>query len=233
MQLSKRLETLISLAGTGDCVADIGTDHGHVPVELVRRGMFARAVASDIRKGPLKAADAHIRKAGLTERIDIRLGDGLNVLSPGEAEVILISGMGGALMQRILTEGKAAAKSARRLVLSPQSEIPEFRSFLQNSGYAIIAEKAVFEDGKFYILMTVESGEQEPWEGTERLYGKILLDSGGEVTEAYVRKRKAILQRILRSLKKAEDPKAEERRIKTEDELKLTEEALLRLTETV
>ena len=233
MQLSIRLETLSTLAGTGERAADVGTDHGMVPIELVRRGAFHRAIASDVRKGPLAAAGAHVRAAGLADQIELRLGDGLKVLTPGEADVILISGMGGALMQRILTEGKVAAKSARRLVLSPQSEIPEFRSFLQNSGYAIIAEKAVFEDGKFYILMTVESGEQEPWEGTERLYGKILLDSGGEVTEAYVRKRKAILQRILRSLKKAEDPKAEERRIKTEDELKLTEEALLRLTETV
>ena len=229
MQLSKRLEMLIRLAGTGERAADIGTDHGMVPIELVRRGTFARAIASDVRKGPLAAADGHVRAAGLADAVELRLGDGLKVLAPGEAEEILISGMGGALMERILAEGEAAAKAAKRLVLSPQSEIPGFRHFLQEKGFAITAEEMVYEDRKFYVLMTVEPGEQTPWEGAELLYGKLLLEAGGETVTAYVKKRKAVLERILRSLKKAEDPKAEERRREAEEELKLTEEALEKL----
>ncbi len=229
MQLSKRLETLITLAGTAESVADIGTDHGMVPIELVRRGAFARAIASDVRKGPLAAASAHVRAAGFADQIELRLGDGLRVLTPGEADVILISGMGGALMERILTEGEAAAKAAQRLVLSPQSEIPGFRHFLQESGYAITAEEMVYEDRKFYVLMTAEPGEETPWEGADLFYGKRLLEEGGETVTAYVKKRKAVLERILKSLKKAEDPKAEERRREAEEELKLTEEALVKL----
>lgn len=232
MQLSERLEKLIGLAGNGLCAADIGTDHGMVPIELVRRGAFARAIASDVRKGPLAAASAHVRAAGLADRITLRLGDGLKVLAPGEADVVLISGMGGALMQRILKEGEAAAKAAKRLILSPQSEIPEFRSFLQESGFAIIGEAIVCEDRKYYFLLTAEPGEQEVWEGAERLYGKLLLEEGEETVTAYVKKRKAVLRRILRSLEKAEDPKAESRRREAEEELCLTEEALLRLAST-
>ena len=232
MQLSERLEKLMTLAGSGMCAADIGTDHGMVPIELVRRGAFSRAIASDVRKGPLAAASAHVLATGLADRIDLRLGDGLQVLTSGEADVILISGMGGALMQRILTEGEAAAKTAKRLVLSPQSEIPAFRSFLQENGYAITGEAIVCEERKFYCLMTAEPGRQEVWEGSERLYGRLLLEEGGETITAYVKKRKAVLQRILRSLEKAGDPKAESRRREAEEELCLTEKALLRLAST-
>ena len=229
MQLSQRLEKLMSLAGSGLCAADIGTDHGMVPIELVHRGAFDRAVASDVRKGPLAAASAHVRAAGLADRIELRLGDGLKVLEPGEAEVILISGMGGALMQRILTEGREAALAARKLVLSPQSEIPKFRSFLQKSGFRIAEEAIVYEDRKFYFLMTAEPGAQELWEGADRLYGKTLLEEGGETVAAYVRRRRSVLERILRNLEKTEDDKAEARRQEAQEELRLTEEALERL----
>ena len=90
-----------------------------MPIELVRRGAFEQAVAGDLRKGPLAAAFLHVREAGLADRISLRLGDGLSVILPGEADVILISGMGGALMERILSEGKAAARPASAASYSP------------------------------------------------------------------------------------------------------------------
>lgn len=229
MQLSERLETLIRLAGTGERAADIGTDHALVPLELVRRGAFSRMIAGDVRKGPLAAAKANVEAAGLSDRIALRLGDGLKVLEPGEAEVILISGMGGALMRRILAEGEEAAKAARRLVLSPQSEIPEFRSFLQKNGYGITDEEIVFEDGKYYFLMTAEPGEQKPWKKAERLYGKHLLEKGGGTLKAYLEHRTAVLREILRNLEKTNAPRAQRKRRETEEELALAEEALKRL----
>ena len=226
MQLSARLEKLIELAGSGTFAADIGTDHGMVPIELVRRGLFERAIASDLREGPLSAAAVHVRQAGLADRISLRLGDGLSVLAPGEADVILISGMGGALMQRMLTEGEAAAKAAARLVLSPQSEIPAFRSFLQKNGFRIADEAIVFEDGKFYFLMTAEPGRQTPWRKAERLYGKHLLKAGGATMEAYLIRRIAVLEEILRNVTDREGLKAERKRRETEEELVLAREAL-------
>lgn len=229
MQLSERLEMLIRLAGTGQTAADIGTDHGFVPIELIRRGLFSRVIAADVRKGPLEAARAHVQSAGCEGKISLRLGDGLKVLAPGDADTILISGMGGALMQRILTEGEESAKQAERLILSPQSEIPAFRSFLQEKGYAITAEEIVCEENKYYFLLKAEPGHQLPWEGADRLYGKLLLDAGGEQIVSYVRKRKNVLEEILSSLKKAEAPNAGLRLKEAEEELRFTEEALKRL----
>ena len=132
------------------CTADIGTDHGFVPVSLVREGIAERAIASDVGKGPLMRAETRIRRAGLSERIECRLGDGLSVLSPGETEVIVIAGMGGMLMVRILSDGLDVAKSARTLILSPHRDAYELRKFLMEQGFQITQETMVKEDGKYY-----------------------------------------------------------------------------------
>ena len=112
MRLSDRLECILACCGSGNCVADVGTDHGQVPIELVSRGRFSGAVAMDVRTGPLQRAEEHVRQRGLRDKIDLRLSDGLEKLAPGEADVIVIAGMGGPLMGRILQDGDAAAKAA-------------------------------------------------------------------------------------------------------------------------
>ena len=95
MKLSKRLETVASFVPKGSNIADIGTDHGYVPIYLVREGQAEHAVAMDVRKGPLERARAHVEAAGLGSRIDVRLSDGLAGLKPGEADCVVIAGMGG------------------------------------------------------------------------------------------------------------------------------------------
>ena len=106
MRLSDRLETVVSMVRPAESAADIGTDHGHVPVELVRRGTVKRALAMDVRKGPLSRAEESVAMAGLENRIETRLSDGLEKLSPGEAETVVIAGMGGELMIHILEQGR-------------------------------------------------------------------------------------------------------------------------------
>ncbi len=130
MKLSSRLEKLISLIPPGTSLADIGTDHAFAAIELVRRGICPRVIATDVRKGPLRTARAHVEEAGLSEQIGLWLGDGLSPLEPGETQGILIAGMGGALMERILTEGRRTAQAAEYLVLSPQTELPHVCVFL-------------------------------------------------------------------------------------------------------
>ena len=120
----------------------------------------------------------------------------------------------------------AAAKAAARLVLSPQSEIPAFRSFLQKNGFRIADEAIVFEDGKFYVLMTAEPGKQTPWRKADRLYGKHLLKAGGETLKAFLARRIEVLEEILRNLEGQESPGAERKRRETEEELALAREAL-------
>ncbi len=158
------------------CTADVGTDHGFVPVSLVSEGIAERAIASDVGKGPLSRAEEHVRALGLKDRIECRLGDGLSVLSPGEAEVIVIAGMGGMLMIRILSEGFETAKSARTLILSPHRDAYELRKFLNGHGFAITGETMVQEDGKYYPVMRTEFREKTaPLSERALHFGPVLL----------------------------------------------------------
>ena len=107
MQLSKRLAAVARLVSAGSRLADVGTDHGYVPISLVCEGKIPSAIAMDVNRGPLNRARAHIKAQGLEKYIDTRLSDGLAALAPGEADSVLIAGMGGMLMMRILSQGQA------------------------------------------------------------------------------------------------------------------------------
>ena len=212
MQLSARLEALIALTPEGQCVGDIGTDHGFVAVELVRRGKFARAIASDLRRGPLRAAAEHVAEAGLSDRIALRLGDGLSPLAPGEADVLFIAGMSGALMEKILTEGLAVAGAARYLVLSPQSEQARFRESLMALGFVIRREALVEEDGKFYPLLLAEPGrEEEPWTPEELRYGRYLLRDNPMELQSLLERDVRILEQVLEAMEASVSPESRER----------------------
>lgn len=156
VNLSKRLLAVAGLAGSCKTAADVGTDHGYIPVHLVLAQKAERAIAMDVNKGPLRRAEEHILQYGLEHQIETRLSDGLAALEPGEADVIVVAGMGGALMQRILAQGQETARKAVRLVLQPQSEVMAFRQFLFAGGYQITAEDMVLEDGKYYPVIAAQ-----------------------------------------------------------------------------
>lgn len=155
VKISNRLMTVASLISEGNVLADVGTDHGYVPIYLMEQGKIPRAIAMDINAGPLERAKEHIAGCGMGDYIETRLSDGLEALRAGEAESILIAGMGGGLVIHILEAGEAVAKSAGELILQPQSELERVRIFLEENGYVTDAEDMVFEDGKFYPMMRV------------------------------------------------------------------------------
>jgi len=186
LRLSDRLETIIDMIPPCQTAADIGTDHGFVPIELVRRGTASRAVASDVRKGPLERARAHIEEAGLSDRIGVRLGSGLSTLSENEADVILIAGMGGLLMIRLLTEGEAVLKSAKTLVLSPHTDVPKVRRFIAGTGFSITDEEMVEEDGKFYTVLKCEKKKMRKMSEKACLFGPVLLEKRPPVFVRYL-----------------------------------------------
>lgn len=155
IHISERLKTAAGLIGDGKRLADVGTDHGYVPIYLMEQGRIPCAIAMDINRGPLARAQEHIRRYGMESYIQTRLSDGVASLGAGEADSILIAGMGGGLVIHILEAGSGVCQSVSELVLQPQSELMRVRQFLDENGYVVEAEEMVKEDGKYYPMMRV------------------------------------------------------------------------------
>ena len=120
LPLNPRLKKIADLVPENACTADIGTDHAYIPIVLVQRGIAKKAIASDIKKGPLARAEANVRKNALESSIECRLGPGLQTLSAGDAEVIIIAGMGGILIADILEASRDVTDSAELLIVRPR-----------------------------------------------------------------------------------------------------------------
>lgn len=165
MKLPARLEAALSLIPHGAIFADIGTDHGYLPVQAVLSGTSAYAIAADIGRGPLDAAIGHVRGEGLEGRIDCRLGDGLTCIRPHEVDGAIICGMGGSLICRILEQSEALWQSFSFVVLQPQSDSGALRNFLYDHGWHIDDERLVVEDGRLYELMRAVPGKEEALPG--------------------------------------------------------------------
>ncbi|MCD8333682.1 MAG: class I SAM-dependent methyltransferase [Clostridiales bacterium] len=152
IKLSRRLLALAGMVTPGNRLADIGTDHGYIPIFLCQTGVIPSAIAMDVREGPLSRAEAHIRECGLEDRIRIRLSDGMEQLGDGEADTVLIAGMGGRLMHRILS-AKSVPAGVTELILQPQSDVALIRWWIRENGFRIADEDMVEEDGKYYPMM--------------------------------------------------------------------------------
>lgn len=155
MLLSDRMQAVVGLVQPCNRIADIGCDHGYVAMELIRRRICKEVIAMDINQGPLEQAKSNIRDYGMQEYISTRLSDGVEALEAREADGIVCAGMGGRLIINIITQGKEVISQMDQLVLQPQSEISEVRSFLRESGFVIDKEDMIFEDGKYYPMMHV------------------------------------------------------------------------------
>lgn len=226
MELSKRLHAVASLVTEGASVADIGTDHGYIPIYLMKEGIASKVIALDINKGPLERARLHIVGNGLKGQIETRLSDGLCKVTPGEVDTMIAAGMGGALVIKILTEGKKVVDSLTACILQPQSEIWKVRKYLCEHGLVIEDEDMVEEDGKFYPIMRVVHGEPENYEAYEYIYGKKLLEKRHPVLHKYLLREISIQESILRQLEaRTESVSARQREKEVRDEMKLTRQA--------
>ena len=182
----------------------------------------------DVNGGPLLRAEQHIREYGLGKYIETRLSDGVKALAPGEADTVIIAGMGGPLMEKILTEGRSVLESVSELILQPQSEIGAFRHYLLEHGYRITAADMVFEEGKYYPMMKVLHGEQSYGDETEYLFGRGLLDSRNPVLEQFLLKEQSSVEKIMGHLKKTDTKAGRERLSELEQELCYIKKALAR-----
>lgn len=204
MKLSDRLETVVSFVERCESAADIGTDHGYVPVELVRRGIAEHALAMDVRKGPLSRAEEHIGLAGLSQKVEARLSDGLEKLLPGEADSVVIAGMGGELIIHILEQGRHMWPTVNQWVLSPHSELYKVRKWLFENGFSLKKEDMVEDDGKYYTVMDVrrdaENIQDAPLE-RRFLYGDYLIRTKNPVFIKFLKEEEKKLKILCENLR--------------------------------
>lgn len=219
VELSERLKAVAGLVTEGASVADIGTDHGYIPIWLAETGRCTRIIASDVNRGPADRAAEHIRACGLADRIEVRCADGLKGLCPGEAETVILAGMGGPLMIRILEESPEIVEKVREFILQPQSEIGKVRAYLNRRGFRVIAEELVEEAGKYYPMMKAVHGEESAYLPEELLYGRILLAKRHRTLYRYLLRERRIQGELLDRLTEQSGERVEKRRAQVEETL--------------
>ncbi len=189
--LSHRLRVIADEVIINKKVADIGTDHGYLPVYLVKHKGVSKVIAADVNQDPLNKARIVIQRHKLQQHIELRLGDGLNVLHEGEASTIIIAGMGGNLISEILDNSPSVAKKAEKLILQPVQSVQELRRYLLENGYEITNEKLMQEKNRFYEILCTQF-RNKPWGQIDPLVleiGEFLQDQDPHIAQAFLRRK--------------------------------------------
>lgn len=204
MQLSIRLEAILQQIRPGRVLADIGTDHGYLPVELIRRGVCDQALACDVRSGPLERARAHVTEARLDSRIHLRLSNGFEQIEPGEVDGAILAGMGGMLIRDILLAESRRPKNILRqleqLVVQPQSDYEAVRRTLHALSFQIAAESLVIDRDQYYWILVCRPGQQHFEKDWQYRYGACLPEAGDALLLRYLAEQKEKSETLLRRL---------------------------------
>lgn len=211
----------------GRVAADIGTDHALLPIHLVREGICPRAVAVEKAPGPLAAARQAVAASGLAERIAVRAGDGLAPLAPGEAEVLVLAGMGGQTMAGILAGRPEVTGAAERLILQPLDSPAAIRRWLADHGWIPVDEQLVADAGRVYQVFAAERGAARPLGPLELEVGPLLLERGHPLLREYLAGLAQKYARILAEMARSHRPLPGRREIT--ERLRAVREALRRL----
>lgn len=155
MELSKRLTWIIEKVDKVQVIMDIGTDHGYIPIYLVKNNIAQKVIASDINKDPLKKAKINAALDGVSDKVDLRLGGGLEPLKNNEAQAVIIAGMGGNLIRDILENDFDKVKKLEYLILQPAQNPEVLREYLYTNDYEILDEDICLDDNKYYELFKV------------------------------------------------------------------------------
>ena len=200
LALQPRLQLLADMVPAGSRLADVGTDHGYLPVYLLQQGRISRAIASDIVDGPLQ----HARQTAAeyeVDGIDFRLCPGLDAIAPHEADTVVIAGMGGETIQAILSAAPWTADGSHLLLLQPMTKVEYLRKWLVDNGYAFTEERLVWDKDHLYPVFAVRGGTQPPLTAAQQ-YGGVLL-YGDPLYGAYLDERISKLQKAVEGLQKS------------------------------
>lgn len=186
--LGGRLQLCASMVRPGAALADIGTDHAYLPIWLAKKGLVSRAIGGDIRPGPLQKAQDNILRYHVQDTVSARLSDGLHAVSPSDADDIVIAGMGGEMIIRIIGEALWLKDTQKHLILQPMTSAEPLRLFLAEQNFEVLREEAAEEDGRVYTVMLVQYSTEQVC--VDELYphiGKLKADT--QAAEDYIRRR--------------------------------------------
>lgn len=206
MMLKNRLEAILKLIDEGGTLLDVGCDHAYLAIEAVKRGCAKKVIASDVNEGPLKKAEENIEKAGLFDKISLRLGSGIEVIKENEADTVVIAGMGGILITEILDKNPALSKTVSSYVLQPMNSKEDLRRYLLNNGYFIEHETLAAEGNKIYSIIKVSVKPQAPFDKEVFYHTGNLLNikyTDKELILKYLKQTETKFKRIKESLKNA------------------------------
>ena len=222
MKLTDRLLKIASLVTEGKRVADIGTDHGYIPVYLLNKNKVPFAILADVNKGPLDNARKEVRHNNLLDKTDLRLGSGIEVLKKGEVDEVIIAGMGGILISELLEANKEVSHSVDKLILQPMQAQDELRKYLFSNGYEILNEVLVKEDFRIYEILEVKyTGNNTQVE--DEIYfevGKKLIENKDELLNEFIDKKvykyNSIIEKLDGKSGEAVEQKREESKVAIE-----------------
>ncbi|EOH62107.1 tRNA (adenine(22)-N(1))-methyltransferase [Enterococcus mundtii] len=208
-ELSKRLETVGRFVPEAARLADIGSDHAYLPVALMLKGKIDFAIAGEVVKGPFESAKRQVMKNGLSERIEVRLANGLEAIEKDDQiSAITIAGMGGSLIRDILESGRQNQRLSgeERLILQPNIGEKTLRTWLKENNYQIIAEEIIEENKKIYEISVAEKKEQPiDYSEKELMFGPFLLEEKNAAFSAKWQRELKQREVILEQLKNASE----------------------------
>ncbi len=176
--LSMRLERVAAHVPAGARLADIGSDHGYLPVALMRRGVIASAVAGEVATTPFHAASRTVRENGLEPHISVRLADGLAAIEAADAiTAVSLCGMGGETIRDILDRGKACLSGRERLILQPNGGEQPLRQWLMDNGYRIVCEELLRENRFYYEIIVAERAEAVTYSAEQLYFGPLQMQA--------------------------------------------------------
>lgn len=204
-RLDDRLKSVADFIPPCDTFLDVGTDHAYLPVYLLKKGICKKAIASDLRVGPLKSAEKTASLYGVTNNISLRLGSGFETARKGEVSAAAVCGMGGILISEILKASEDIVREIETLILQPMTAVYELRCFLYENGYTIDDEILRTDNGKIYSILKVHSGKCNAPSDAEIFMGKHILQKNGELYTKYKEKQIKKLETQIQGMKKSKN----------------------------
>lgn len=211
ISLSPRLAVIAGEIKAGWTVADIGTDHGFLPISLWERGIAPHVILTDVSSGALQKAAENCKRLYPAEQFDLRLGSGFSVLEMGEADAVVLAGMGGMLMTEILAADEEKAFACKRLILQPRNHIGQLRHWLYHHSFSVEREQLVREGRFICEILTAVPREVAVSRsmGPERIeyqYPRKLIEDAGPLTEEYLLRKLATEKKILHAIGEGKTP---------------------------